>query len=107
MLQVLTLDASLEQRLLEAVRPGDQGAVLGLDASTVERVVDGAGRALLRAEGLGQAPVLVCAPAVRAPLRRLLAPHVPRLPVLSYAEIDPALTIETTGVVNDAAAIAA
>jgi hypothetical protein len=27
--------------------------------------------------------------------------------VLSYAEIDPALTIETTGVVSDAAAIAA
>ena len=64
-------------------------------------------RALLKAEGQGQSPVLVCAPAVRAPLRRLLTPHVPRLPVLSYAEIDPALTIETTGVVSDAAAIAA
>ena len=37
----------------------------------------------------------------------LLVPHLPRLPVLSYAEIDPALTIETTGVVSDAAAIAA
>jgi len=106
-LQVLTLDPSLEQRLLEAVRPGEQGAVLSLDAGSVERLVDGAGRALLKAEGQGQSPVLVCAPAVRAPLRRLLTPHVPRLPVLSYAEIDPALTIETTGVVSDAAAIAA
>ena len=106
-LQVLTLDPRLEQQLVEAVRPGEHGGVLALDHALVERLVDSAAAALTAAEQLGQAPVLVCAPSVRAPLRRLLQPHVPRLAVLSYAELDPSLRIETTGVVSGVHAIAA
>ncbi len=106
-LQVLTLDPMLEQQLVEAVRPGETGGVIALPGGTVERLVDAASQALLAAEREGRAPVLVCPPVVRAPLRRLLSPHVPRLPVLSYAEIDPTLRIETTGVVSCGTAIAA
>jgi flagellar biosynthesis protein FlhA len=107
LLQVMTLDPMLEQQLVEAVRPGENGGVIALPGGTVERLVDAAVQALLSAEREGRSPVLVCPPVVRAPLRRLLAPHVPRLPVLSYAEIDPALRIETTGVVSCGTAIAA
>ncbi len=106
-LQVLTLDPRLEQQLVEAVRPGEQGGVLAVDSSLVERLVDNACSALTAAEQLGQAPVLVCAPSVRAPLRRLLHPHAPRLAVLSYSEIDTTLRIETTGVVHSGHALAA
>ena len=105
-LQVLTLDPRLEQQLVEAVRPGEHGGALALDHALVERLVDNAATTLTAAEQLGQSPVLVCAPSVRAPLRRLLAPHVPRLAVLSYPELDPTLRIETTGVVSGVHAIA-
>ncbi len=106
-LQVLTLEPRLEQQLIEALRPGEHGGVLGLDVGLVERLVDNVVSSLTAAEQLGQAPVLVCAPSVRAPLRRLLQPHVPRLAVLGYPEIDTALRIETTGVVSSGHAIAA
>jgi flagellar biosynthesis protein FlhA len=106
-LQVLTLEPMLEQQLLEAVRPGEQGGVLALPPTVVERVVDGTLQVLAAAEREGNAPVLVCAPTLRSPVRRLLAPHAPRLPVLSYSEIDTSLIIQTTGVVTGGAAIAA
>ncbi|GAB3684179.1 flagellar biosynthesis protein FlhA [Angustibacter aerolatus] len=107
LLQVITLDPGVEQQLVDAVRPGDQGGVLSLPGGMLERFVDSAIQTLVAAEREGRSPVLVCAPVVRAPLRRLLAPHVPRLAVLSYAEIDPSLRIETSGVVSGGAAIAA
>ena len=106
-LQVLTLEPMLEQQLLEAVRPGEQGGVLALPPMIVERIVDGTLQVLAAAEREGNAPVLVCAPTLSSPVRRLLAPHAPRLPVLSYSEIDTSLTIQTTGVVSGGAAIAA
>jgi flagellar biosynthesis protein FlhA len=106
-LQVMTLEPLLEQQLLEAVRPGELGGVLALPPAVVERLVDSALQNLMVAERQGSAPVLVCAPTLRSPMRRLLAPHAPRLPVLSYSEIDTSLTIETTGVVSSGAAIAA
>ena len=97
----------LEQQLVESARPTETGTVIALPGGTVERVVDSAMQRLVEAERTGAQPVLVCPPLVRAALRRLLAPHVPRLPVLSYAEIDPTLQIETTGVVSVGTAIAA
>ena len=52
--------------------------------------------------------VLVCAPTIRPALRRLVALGLPRLPVLSYAEVTGAgVTVETTQVVNGGHAIAA
>ena len=106
-LQVITLDPMLEQQLVEAVRPGEHGGVIAVPGSVVERLIEQSVEAMTAAERQGGAPVLVCPPVVRAPLRRLLAPHVPRMPVLSYAEIDPMLRIETMGVVSHGTAIAA
>jgi flagellar biosynthesis protein FlhA len=106
-LQVMTLEPMLEQQLVESARPREAGTVLALPGDAVERLVDAALHGLVEAERNGGQPVLVCPPVVRAALRRLLAPHVPRLPVLSYAEIDPTLRIETMGVVSSGTAIAA
>jgi flagellar biosynthesis protein FlhA len=60
------------------------------------------------AEAGGRPAVLVCAPAIRPALRRLVALAVPRLPVLSYTEVSGTrLTIETVGVVGVRHVIAA
>ncbi|SDQ19672.1 flagellar biosynthesis protein FlhA [Quadrisphaera sp. DSM 44207] len=107
-LRVLTLDPLLEHQLVESLRVTDAGTQVGMDPSRVERLVDEVGRRLAAAEELGWAPVLVCAPALRAPLRRLVAMAVPRVTALSYAEVSgPGLMIETVGVVSGADAVAA
>ena len=84
---MLTLDPMLEQRLLESLRPGDGGAALALPAPEVEALADSCAERLLAAERTGRSPVLVCSPALRPALHRMLAAGLPRLPVLSYGEV--------------------
>jgi flagellar biosynthesis protein FlhA len=48
----------------------------------------------------GARPVLLCSARVRRHLRRLLESSVPHLPVCSYNEIAPGISVETIGVVS-------
>src|SRR6476620_4766866 len=104
-LHVFTLEPSFEQRLLESIRPSDNGAVLALDAGTVDALVHGCSGLLEEAERSGLSPVLVCSPQVRSPLARLMRQVLPRLPVISYAEVSRTAQIESLGVVSGAVAI--
>ncbi len=110
-LRVITLDPLLEHQMAESVRPGEEGATLSLDPRRAEVVVEQVDAALRQAEDLGWSPVLVCAPVLRAPLRRLVGLAVPRLPVLSYSEAggggSSGPRIETVGTVTGAAAVPA
>ncbi|TFV52952.1 flagellar biosynthesis protein FlhA [Blastococcus sp. TF02A-35] len=104
-LHVFTLEPGFEQRLLEAVRQTDMGAVLALDAGAVDALVHGCSGLLEDAERAGFSPVLVCSPQVRAALSRLMRQILPRLPVISYAEVSRTAQIESLGVVSGAVAI--
>jgi flagellar biosynthesis protein FlhA len=54
-----------------------------------------------RLEESGQSAVLVCAPALRPAIRRLVSAQSGGLPVLSYQEVTAAnVNIETVGVVR-------
>jgi flagellar biosynthesis protein FlhA len=101
-LPVLTFDPMLEQSLLEAVRQSESGWFLMLDGLRVEAIVTDAARAIEVAERSGRTPVLVCSPQLRAAVRRLIAPTVPRLAVLSYNEVPAGLSIDALGVVTGA-----
>jgi flagellar biosynthesis protein FlhA len=104
-LHVFTLDPGFEQRLLEAVRPSDAGLVLALDAGAIDALVHGCSGLLEEAERSGLSPVLVCSPQVRSALARLMRQVLPRLPVISYAEVSRTAQIESLGVVTGAVAI--
>ncbi|PRY18195.1 flagellar biosynthesis protein FlhA [Kineococcus rhizosphaerae] len=105
-LHVITLDPLLEQQLADSLRPGEIGASLALDALTAEHLVTGSSSCLERAEGQGISAVLVCAPPLRAPLRRLLKVAVGRLHVLSYDDVSNHPRIETVGSVSGVHALA-
>ena len=108
LLRVLTLDPLLEHQLVESLRLTDSGAQLSVDPARVERIVDEVARIVRAAEDAGTSPVMVCAPALRSPLRKLVTMAVPGVSVLSYAEVSgPGLSIETVGVISGAAAVAA
>jgi flagellar biosynthesis protein FlhA len=104
-LHVFTLEPGFEQRLLEAVRQTELGAVLALDAGAVDALVHGCSGMLEDAERSGLSPVLVCSPQIRAALARLMRQILPRLPVISYAEVSRTAQIESLGVVSGAVAI--
>ena len=108
LLQVLTLDPIAEQQLRRVGAPGRDGRRPGPAARAWSSGWSTRPRpGCASAEDLGHSPVLVCAAPLRAPLSRLLRTSAPRLPVLSYAEIDPSLRIETLGVIAHADALVA
>ncbi len=98
-LHVLTLDPQLEQRMLESLRPSDQGQVMALDPESAQGVLSQLIQLTAEVENRNLRPVLVCAPQVRAAVRRLTHPALPRLAVLSYQELTGAEQIRSEGVV--------
>nr|WP_205861511.1 flagellar biosynthesis protein FlhA [Planosporangium flavigriseum] len=107
-LTAITLDPRLEQSLLESLRPTDSGLQLLIDTGRAEAMAEELNHLAETAEQRGANPVVVCSPQLRLALRRLLQMAIPRMPVLSYAEIARcALRIETIGVVNGVYSIAA
>ena len=106
--RVLTLDPMLEQQAAESLRSREHGTQLALDPAAVDRLLGDLREGVARAESDGHTVVLVCAPAIRPALRRLVALGLPRLPVLSYTEVaDAGITVVTTGVIGGARAVAA
>lgn len=99
-LHAISFDPLLEQHMLEGLRPTEQGAVVVLDPDVAQRVLLGLVQASQAAENTDVRPVLVCAPALRAAVRRLVAPTVERLPVFSYAELGAAREVRSVAVVS-------
>ena len=101
-LDVLTVEARLQQTLLESLRPGEGGAQLVIEAGLTEALMTGIADQYTTHTAHGHKPVLVCAAQLRMPLRRLLRLSLPALPVLSYAELAVSpVSVNALGVIDD------
>ncbi|GAA2747460.1 flagellar biosynthesis protein FlhA [Terrabacter aerolatus] len=107
-LAVITIEPTLEQGLVQDLRPAEGGTQLVVDPTRLDAVMTSLSSAVAAAEASGRSAVLVCAPVLRPALRKLV-PAPPRgVPVLSYSEVTSAeVTIETVGVVRVGAAVPA
>jgi flagellar biosynthesis protein FlhA len=102
-LNIIMIDPGLEQSMLEGLRPGEQGTQILMDAQRIEAVLGSLREAVGAAEREGISAVLVCAPALRPAIRKLVSAQSGGLPVLSYQEATAAnVQIETVGVVRSA-----
>jgi flagellar biosynthesis protein FlhA len=97
---VISFEPQLEQRMLESIRPSDEGPVLVLDPLTAQRVISSLAHLLIEAENQDVRPVLACAPQIRLAVRRMVRPAIDRLPVLSYSELTGSAQVRSVGVVN-------
>ncbi|NKX51047.1 FHIPEP family type III secretion protein, partial [Arthrobacter deserti] len=108
LLRVIMIDPLLEQSMLEGLRPSEHGTQILLAPERTEAVVQSLQEAVRNVEANGLTAVLVCAPALRPAIRRLVSAQAGGLPVLSYQEVTAAnLNIETVGVVRVAGAVTA
>jgi flagellar biosynthesis protein FlhA len=100
-LRIIMIDPVLEQSMLEALRPSELGSQIIMDQGRLEHLLGNVRTLVEQAAEKGIAPVLVCAPALRPAIRRLVAPQIGGLAVLSYQEVTSAqVGIETIGVVR-------
>jgi len=107
-LRVIMIDPVLEQSMLEGLRPSEQGTQILLDATRIEAILSSLRNAVGAVEASGLSAVLVCAPALRPAIRRLVSAQTGGLPVLSYQEATASnVKIETVGVVRAHDTIAA
>ena len=107
-LRVIMIDPSLEQSMLENLRPSDQGTQMLLDPTRIESIIGSLKSTVATVENAGHTAVLVCAPALRPAIRRLVAAQTNGLPVLSYQEATAAnVNIETVGVLRGTETISA
>ncbi|MGZ4436918.1 MAG: flagellar biosynthesis protein FlhA [Nocardioidaceae bacterium] len=97
---VVSLEPGLEQRMLEGLRVGEAGGFLVLDADLSQAVVNETMALAKFAEDQSLNPVLVCAPQIRAAVRRLMSPTMPGLPVIGYGELTGPTQIRSVGVVG-------
>ncbi|MFJ6417453.1 flagellar biosynthesis protein FlhA [Paeniglutamicibacter sp. NPDC091659] len=107
-LRVIMIDPALEQGMLEGLRPSELGSQIMLDAHRLEAVLASVKDIVGQLENSGLSAVLVCAPALRPAVRRLVGGQGGGLAVLSYQEATVGgADIETVGVVRGADAISA
>jgi flagellar biosynthesis protein FlhA len=100
-LRVIMIDPTLEQSMLEGMRPSEHGTQILLAPERTELILKSLKDSVAKIEAAGLTAVLVCAPALRPAIRRLVSAQAGGLPVLSYQEVTAAdVNIETVGVVR-------
>jgi flagellar biosynthesis protein FlhA len=99
-INVISFEPQLEQRMLEALRPTDEGSVVAFDMETGQVVLSELARFMTEAENRNVTPVVVCAPQLRAAVRRMVQPSLGRMPVLSYRELSGSAQVRSVGVVT-------
>ncbi|MCC6798058.1 MAG: flagellar biosynthesis protein FlhA [Candidatus Hydrogenedentes bacterium] len=99
-LRVVTLSPELERELLDAIRQADAGEYVPIDPRRAEDVAKATVQAVQPLVLSGQEPVVLTSAQVRRYFRRIVERHMPKLVVLSYNEIDPAIRLESEGQVT-------
>lgn len=93
-LVVFLLHPALEQKLQSAIRHTQTGSYLDLDADGIRALVAAIGKPLERLPAGVQMPQILTTLEIRAAVRRLIAPTMPWLHVISYQELEPTTSIQ-------------
>jgi len=100
---VVTLDPKLEQQLVDAVVPGQEGnARLVLDPSQTQVLMESLSDAVQKALAVAQHPILLCSQYLRPYLRDFVTRFIPQAVVLSYPEVTGVATVQTVATVRGA-----
>jgi len=99
-LAVYTLDPFVEDLIKDSLQRTEFGVYSALAPETAEEIIAACRRAAERCALENLPPVLVCSPAVRRHLARLLERSLPQFRVLSTHELTTDLPIQSLGVVS-------
>ena len=98
--RAITLDPRLEQRILDSVQRSERGVTLALDPRVGQQVLSALSREVEKVLTQGISPVVLCSPALRPFLRRLLEKALPTLTIISYGELLSRIEVVSVGIVS-------
>lgn len=98
----VTLDPTIEEAFVSHIEQTERGAVSTLPPRLQRKILEALTAEVERAvPGLkGQTPVVLCAPRIRAWIRRMIEPVMPHVGVVSFNEIVRGVEIESRGMVT-------
>ncbi|MEC2076962.1 flagellar biosynthesis protein FlhA [Metabacillus fastidiosus] len=99
-LKVVTLSGKVEKAVAEGVQQTEHGNYLSLDPDMSQMIIEAVANEVEQLSLQGQAPILLCSPAIRMYVRQLTERYFPQLPVLSYNELEANVEVQSVGVVN-------
>lgn len=98
--RVVTLAPDLETEILNAVRQAETGEYIPIRPDRADVIAESTAKAVQPMALSGQEPVVLCSAQVRRFFKRIVARRLPKLAVLSYNEIDPAVKLQSEGQVS-------
>lgn len=100
--KVVVLDKSLEQTIMSSLKQTESGTYVNLDPDVMQRLLASLSKQVQKLIAMGEQPVVLTAPVVRIYFKRISEQISSDLIILSYNEIDPAIELESIGVVSAA-----
>lgn len=98
--KVITLDAGLEQVIMDSVQQTEYGSYLNLEPNTAQRIISNLLKEVQKLNSMGEQPIILASPVVRLYFKRMTEQVAPGLVVLSYNELDPSIEVQSVGVVK-------
>ena len=98
-LHVVTFDPALEDYVNNAVEHSDRGSYVTLSPDILASITEKAASRIERLVVKGYSPIVLCAPQVRAHVKKILEGKIPGVVVLSYNEIVSDVSVQVHGTV--------
>ncbi len=99
-LKVATLSGKVEKKIADAIQQTENGHYLSLDPTISQRILESIATQVEQFSMVEQTPIILCSPAVRMYLRQLTGRYFPKVPILSYNELEANVEVQSIGVVN-------
>jgi flagellar biosynthesis protein FlhA len=92
-LNVIGIDPRLDHKIASGIQQSNQGSFLTLDPVLVQQILGRIKQAADRMGARNEQPVLLCSPATRPHIKKLVERAMPSIPVLSTGEVAPQVRI--------------
>ena len=97
---VVTLDPTLEQEIMGAVKQTEQGGYINLAPDRVKKIINSVESEVAKLEEMGKTPIIITSPIVRVYFKKLTADYIRDLIVISYNEVENNVELQSVGMVT-------
>ena len=99
-LTCVTLDPQTENMIVGSVQHAERGSFVALDPKSTQLFIASLSNALQKLTSAGFHPVLLTSPASRLYVRKLTERVAPNLVILSFAELESQIDVQSVGMVK-------
>ncbi|MBF0377721.1 MAG: flagellar biosynthesis protein FlhA [Desulfamplus sp.] len=99
-LQVITIDRTLEEMLTKNIKHTEHGSYLAVEPQTVDQIIQSLSSEVEKQIAMDVQPVVMCSPALRRHFRKLIEHALPSVFVVSHAEIVDDINLQAGGKVT-------